>query len=265
MEKGTMVGLGMAVLGVFVGAIMKGADPVLLFTNIPAFLTVIVGSLGATIVSHPFSETQKIGKCFQKVMKGDAEHSANDTIAHIVHMTNRARAEGLLALEDEAKKVEDPFFRKGLELAVDGTDPDALKKTLHGEIHGMKERHKAGQQWFTSAGVFCPTFGIIGAVFGLMATMSHLDDPELIGHGIAAAFVATFWGVFLANALYLPAANKLKRMSAAEAAHKMLIVEGVMAIQAGVSPRLVEEMLKSHVPPSERVDSDESDAAKAAA
>lgn len=252
MEKGTMIGLVMAFVGVFLGAIMKGADPVMLFTNVPAILIVIVGSLGATLIGHPFSETQNAGKFFQKVLKGGDERSAAETIGQIVQMTNRARAEGLLALEEEAKKVEDPFFRKGLELAVDGTDPDALKKTLWAEIKAMKERHKAGQAWFTSAGIYAPTFGIIGAVFGLMATMAHLDDPAAIGHGIAAAFVATFWGVFLANGVYLPAANKLKRLSAEEVAHMELIVEGVMAIQAGTSPRIVEEILKSHIPPSER-------------
>jgi len=252
MEKGTMVGLGLAFVGVFLGAIMKGADPVALFVNIPAILIVWIGSIGAVLISHPFADTQKAGKYFQKVMKGGPEHSANETIAQIITMTTRARTDGLLALEEEAKKIDDPFFRKGIELAVDGTDPEALKKTMLSEIQAMKERHKTGAAWFTNAGVFAPTFGIIGAVFGLMATMAHLDDPAAIGHGISAAFVATFWGVFLANGIYLPAANKLKRMSADEVAHKMLIVEGVMAIQAGVSPRIVEEMLKSHVPPAER-------------
>ena len=100
--------------------------------------------------------------------------------------------------------------------------------------------------------MFAPTFGIIGAVFGLMATMANLDKPTEVGAGIAGAFVATFWGVFLANALFLPMASKLKQLSVVEVAHKMLIVEGIMAIQAGVSPRVVEELLKSHVPPAER-------------
>lgn len=252
MEKGTMVGFVMAVVGVFVGAILKGADPVALFMNIPAILIVWVGSAGAVLISHPFAETQNVGKYVQKVMKGGESHSATDTIQQIVVLTNRARGEGLLALEEESKKIEDPFFRKGIELAVDGTDPDVLKKTMLSEISAMKERHKAGQTWFTNAGIYAPTFGILGAVFGLMATMSKLNDPAAIGHGISAAFVATFWGVFLANAVYLPFANKLKRISGEEVAHKMLIVEGVMAIQAGVSPRVVEELLLSHVPPSER-------------
>jgi chemotaxis protein MotA len=252
MEKGSMIGLALAFIGVFVGAVMKGADPVALFVNIPAILIVWIGSIGAVMISHPFADTQNVGKYVQKAVKGGEVHSANETISQIVTLTNRARAEGLLALEEEAKSIDDPFFRKGIELAVDGTDPEALKKTLVTEIGAMKERHKTGAAWFTNAGVFAPTFGIIGAVFGLMATMAHLNDPAAIGHGISAAFVATFWGVFLANGIYLPFANKLKRLSTEEVAHKQLIVEGIMAIQAGVSPRVVEELLKSHVPPSER-------------
>jgi chemotaxis protein MotA len=252
MEKGSMIGLAMAFVGVFVGAIMKGADIVALFTNIPAILIVFIGALGATFIGAPFSEGSAIGKYIGKAVKGNVENPPKDTIEKIVHLTNRARAEGLLALEEEAKSIEDPFLKKGIQLAVDGTDPEALKKTLRAEVSAMKERHKAGQTFLTNAGVFAPTFGIIGAVFGLMATMAHLDDPAAIGHGISAAFVATFWGVFLANALFLPMANKLKRLSGEEVEHMELVIEGVMAMQAGTSPRVVEEILMSRVPPAER-------------
>jgi chemotaxis protein MotA len=256
MEKGAMVGLGVCFVGVFLSAILHGIQPMFLFMEFGSLIIVVFGHLGATISSFPFSATQNVSKYVQKALKGGKEeHSANDTINQIVVLTNRARAEGLLALEEEAKSIEDPFFKKGIELAVDGTDPEALKKTLNAEIHAMKERHKIGQAWFTQAGVFAPTFGIIGAVFGLMATMAQLTHPEKVGAGIAGAFVATFWGVFLANGIWLPWASKLKQVSAAEVRHKQLIVEGIMAIQAGVSPRVVEELLKSHVPPSQRVES----------
>jgi len=252
MEKGTLIGLCVAVVGVFGSAVLHGINVVFLFTEIGSILIVFSGCIGATMISFPMEATSNASKYVQKVMKGNEETSAMETINVIVKLTNRARSEGLLALEDEAKSIEDPFFRKGIEFAVDGTDPEALKKTLVSEIVAMKDRHKVGQGWFTQAGVFAPTFGIIGAVFGLMATMAHLNAPAEVGHGIAGAFVATFWGVFLANALFLPMANKLKQLSAIEVAHKMLIVEGIMAIQAGVSPRVVEELLKSHVPPGER-------------
>ena len=254
MEKGSMVGLGVCLAGVFGSALLHGISPVFLFLEIGSLLIVWLGSLGATITSFPFAATQNLSKYIQKALKGQEEHSASETIQQIVHLTNRARAEGLLALEEEAKSIEDPFFKKGIELAVDGTDPEALKKTLLSEISAMKERHKIGQSWCTQAGIFAPTFGIIGAVFGLMATMAQLSQPDKVGEGIAGAFVATFWGVFLANGVWLPFANKLKMFSQQEVAHKLLIVEGIMAIQAGVSPRVVEELLKSHVPPSERTE-----------
>ncbi|HWS46995.1 MAG TPA: motility protein A [Acidimicrobiia bacterium] len=252
MEKGSIVGLGVCVAGVFGSAILHGIQPMFLFMEIGSLIIVWLGSLGATITSFPFEATQNLSKYIKKALKGDEVHSATATIGQIVVLTNRARAEGLLALEEEAKSIEDPFFKKGIELAVDGTDPEALKKTLNTEIAAMKERHKVGQAWCTQAGIFAPTFGIIGAVFGLMATMAQLSHPDKVGEGIAGAFVATFWGVFLANGVWLPFANKLKQLSQAEVAHKQLIVEGIMAIQAGVSPRVVEELLKSHVPPNER-------------
>ncbi len=252
MEKGSMVGLGVCLAGVFGSAILHGIQPMFLFMEFGSLIIVWLGSIGATITSFPFAATQNLSKYIQKALKGQEEHSASETIGQIVKLTNRARAEGLLALEEEAKSIEDPFFRKGIELAVDGTDPEALKKTLLAEIAAMKERHKIGAAWCMQAGIFAPTFGIIGAVFGLMATMAQLSHPEKVGEGIAGAFVATFWGVFLANGVWLPFANKLKVFSAEEVAHKLLIVEGIMAIQAGVSPRVVEELLKSHVPPAER-------------
>jgi chemotaxis protein MotA len=252
MEKGSMIGLGVCIVGVFLSATMHGINVAFLFMEFGSLIIVWFGHLGATITSFPFEATQNLGKYVQKAVKGDPERSASATIGQIVVLCNRARAEGLLALEEEAKSIEDPFFRKGIELAVDGTDPEALKKTLNAEIAAMRDRHKVGQAWFTQAGVFAPTFGIIGAVFGLMATMAQLQQPSKVGEGIAGAFVATFWGVFLANGVWLPFANKLKQLSTAEVAHKQLIVEGIMAIQAGVSPRVVEELLKSHVPPAER-------------
>ena len=218
-----------------------------------SIIIVVFGRLGATIVSFPWEATQNVGKYIGKAMKGKEAHSASETIAQIVVLTNRARAEGLLALEEEAKGIEDPFFRKGIELAVDGTDPDALKKTLN-----VRDRRDEG------AAQDRP--GVVHLGRHLRPDLRHHrrgvrphghDGPAhaarpKVGEGIAGAFVATFWGVFLANGIWLPWANKLKQLSLTEVAHKQLIVEGIMAIQAGVSPRVVEELLKSHIPPSER-------------
>src|SRR5215467_9978538 len=149
MEKGSMIGLIITVVGVFASVILHGISPVFLFMEFGSIIIVVFGCFGATISSFPFEVTQNMGKVIGKAMKGGEKESAAETIDVIVRMTNRARAEGLLALEEEAKKVEDPFFRKGIELAVDGTDPEALKKTLNAEIAAMKERHKVGQGWCT--------------------------------------------------------------------------------------------------------------------
>lgn len=249
-----MVGLGVTLVGVFASVILHGISPIFLFIEFGSIIIVLFGCFGATISSFPFHVTQNMGKVISRGLKGGEKHSASETIGHIVRMTNRARAEGLLALEEEAKNVDDEFLKKGLQLAVDGTDPEALKKTLIADVSAMKERHKVGAAWCEKAGIYAPTFGIIGAVFGLIATMSNLSHPEAIGEGISGAFVATFWGVFLANGIFLPWSNKLKKISGDEVAHKMLIVEGIMAIQAGTSPRIVEEILSSHIPPDERED-----------
>jgi len=254
MEKGSMVGLILTLVGVFVSVIMHGIDPVFLFMEFGSIIIVVLGCFGATISSFPFEATQNIGKVIGKCMKGGAGHAPAETIDKIVELTTKARAEGLLALEAASKEIDEPFLKKGLQLAVDGTDADALKKTLNAEIHAMKERHKVGAAWCEKAGTYAPTFGIIGAVFGLIATMSKLSEPDLVGEGIAGAFVATFWGVFLANGLFLPWSNKLKKISADEVAHMQLVVEGIMGIQSGTSPRVVEAILSSHIPPSQRVD-----------
>jgi len=258
MEKGTLIGLPVCFLAMIVGAVLKGANPVALFTNAPAMIIVFVGALSATMISMSWKDTANFPKYFKKALSPGPEHDTREQIEQIVTLTNRARTEGLLALDEEAKNIEDPFFRRGIQMAVDGTDPQQLAMAMNAEVKALQERHKIGQQWFTQAGIFAPTFGIIGAVFGLMAVMAKLDDPSHLGSGIAAAFVATFWGVFLANGVFLPMANKLKRLSGEEVASMKLTIEGVLAIQAGTSPRVVEQSLLAHLPPAQRtIESDD--------
>ena len=252
MEKGSIIGLLACLVGVFVGAMMKGADIVALFTNIPALLIVLLGSFGATMLAFPFAATAALPKYVKKALMPGPPPNPTDTIKLIVSLTNRARTEGILALDDESKNLEDPFFRRGVQMTVDGTDPAVLAEGMKAEVKAMQERHKVGQAWLTQCGVYAPTFGIIGAVFGLMNVMSNLSDPAAIGYGIAAAFVATFWGVFIANGIYLPMANKLKTMTTDEVAYKKLLIEGILAIQAGTSPRVVEAVLLAQLPPKVR-------------
>jgi chemotaxis protein MotA len=251
-EKGSVFGLVACCIGVFVGAMADGANIPALFTNAPALLIVLVGSLGATMLAFPFIATASLPKYFKKALLPGPAPVPTDTIELIVKLTNRARTEGLLALDDESKNIEDPFFRRGIQMAVDGTDPAVLAEGLKAEVKAMQERHKLGAAYLTQWGVFAPTFGIIGAVFGLMHVMGDLTDPSKIGAGIAAAFVATFFGVFVANGIFLPMGNKLKTLSTDEVAYRKMLIEGILAIQAGTSPRVVEAVLMAQLPPKLR-------------
>ena len=162
-----------------------------------------------------------------------------------------AAYEGLLALESEIGSLTDVFMKRGLQLAIDGSDPEAVAQVMKTDIKAMKARHKVGAEWCTAFGIFAPTFGIIGAVIGLIETMGNLNNPDKLGYGIASAFCATFLGVFLANGVMLPLANRMKRLSTQEAASREMVMEGVLAIQGGQNPRVIEETLLSYLAPSE--------------
>ena len=253
MEQGTLVGLIMCLVGIFGAVILKGISPVYLFSIPAAFLVVLVGAMGAMFMSNEMADNKRIGKIIGKAFKAGRAHDPAEVVGQVVGFADRARREGLLALEEDCQKVEDPFLQKGLQMAIDGTDPEQVRDTLSLEIKAMKERHKTGAAMMTQLGVFCPSFGIIGAVLGLIATMAHMEDPELMAHGISAAFVATFWGVYFANGVFLPFGNKLKKLSEQEAHHKTLLLEGIMSIQAGANPRVVEETMLAFLQPAVRL------------
>jgi chemotaxis protein MotA len=249
--KSTLMGLVLALIGVFIGSFFKGVNPVVLITNIPAILIVMVGGVGATMASFEMAATSNVFKAIMKAIFPKPEVEPAERLRLIVDFATRARHEGILSLESEVSKLEDPFMKKALQLAIDGNDPDAVAEVMRTEIRTLKARHKVAADWCMTLGIFAPTFGIIGAVIGLIATLSHLDQPELLGHGISAAFVATFWGVFLANGIMLPLSNKLKRMSTEEVHGREMVMEGVLAIQGGQNPRVIEETLLTYLPPAE--------------
>jgi chemotaxis protein MotA len=252
MNIAVLIGFLIANIGVFVGMIFKGADPVQLFTNIAAIMVVGMGMFGAVWTSHTMEDNMAALKATKKLFTPGKPVNGRETIDQLVAMSEKARREGLLGLEDMTKNMEDPFLKKGVQMIVDGADAASVYDTLSVEVKAMKERHKAVAGWYTAAGVFAPSFGILGAVIGLIAVMAKLDDPAALGHGIAAAFVATFWGVFWANALFLPWGAQLKRLSTAEAAHKEMIIQGIIALQSGVAPRALNDRLSGYLPPAQR-------------
>lgn len=257
MDPATLLGLVLILFGTFVGSLLKGVSPAAFFGVPAALLIVIVASFGAAFLSNTIDDVKGVGKIIMKAFKPGKVEDPNEAIDQIVSMAEKARREGLLSLEEEVAKIEDPFFKRGLQLAIDGGDPEAVENVMEAEVKAMSERHKNGAKFMTSIGIFAPTFGIIGAVIGLIATMSHLDDPEKLGAGIGAAFIATFWGVFMANGVFLPIGNKLTRLSQQEIAFKRMVIEGVLAIQSGANPRMLDDMLRSNLPPKLRAGSQE--------
>src|SRR4051794_13543841 len=184
------------------------------------------------------------------------QHNLNAKVAELVGYAESARRDGLLALDEVTATIEDPYTKKGLQLVVDGTDPDLVADILESENDAMRKRHSAATQPFEKAGGYAPTMGIIGTVFGLIHVLANLDKPATLGPSISAAFVATLMGVASANVIYLPIAARLKQLSQDELHARALIVEGILSIQAGDNPRVVQEKLMTFVPPALRADGD---------
>jgi len=247
----TLVGLIVAMVGVFVGAITHGVSPVFLVSNVTALLIVFLGALGATMASFELPATTGVFKAIMIAMFPKTGGTPTATISKLVEFARKARHEGLLALESEVGTLEDVFMKRGLQLAIDGSDPEAVAQVMKTDIKAMKARHKVAADWCMTLGIFAPTFGIIGAVIGLIATMAELDNPAKLGEGISGAFCATFLGVYLANGVMLPLSNRMKRLSTQEAASREMVMEGVLAIQGGQNPRVIEEPLLSYLSPKE--------------
>jgi chemotaxis protein MotA len=266
MKASTAIGLGVAFLGLFLGPTMEGSN-VMAIINPSAMLIVFCGTMGATIAGASFDAIKAIPKLYMLAMNAPV-HDLNAKVSELVGYAESARRDGLLALDEVTNTIEDPFTKKGLQLVVDGTDPDLVADILHSEVSAMKKRHAAMASPFDKAGGYAPTMGIIGTVFGLIHVLAHLDAPETLGPSISAAFIATLLGVASANVVYLPIATRLKGISGDEVHARQLVIEGILAIQAGDNPRVVQEKLITFVPPALRTAEGESagaDAAKAAA
>ncbi len=257
MDIATMIGIALAIVGIIGGMIMEGGNPAALI-NIPGFMIVMFGALGATMIAQPLSAIIGMPKAMMKAFMGGAKHNSAETVELFVTMAEKARREGLLALESDVEKIHDEFTRKGVQLMIDGTDPELLRQIMEIDAESMKHRAEEEAQVFEFMGGIAPTIGVLGAVLGLMGVMSHLDKPELIGPGIATAFVATFYGVFTANVLWLPLGKKLSNNMKHEQRALEVVIEGLMSIQSGDNPRIVREKLEGFLSPAERQKKDAS-------
>ena len=262
MKFGTGIGIVISCIGIAMGATMEGTN-VMVVINIPAILIVLVGTLGATIAACGLPVHIKLPKLYMKVLM-PPDLDLVGRVNQLVGFADQARRDGLLALDEAVKGIDDPYTRKGIQLVVDGTDPDLVAAVLDAENEAMRKRHAAGRAPFMQAGALAPTMGIVGTVFGLVNVMNNLNNPSSLGPLIAAAFLATLIGVGSANVVFLPVANRLKELSEAEMHFREMTLEGVLAIQAGDNPRVVAEKLMAYVPPSLRPSDEEQSASSSA-
>ncbi|MCL1817101.1 MAG: flagellar motor stator protein MotA [Clostridiales bacterium] len=251
MDLSSIIGLLLAIVGVFVGMILKGVSPSALIVP-AAMLIIFVGTFGAVAIASPGRDLKNVLKMFG-VIFGNKKHTTNEeAIEQLIKFAEIARREGLLALEKLVNEIADPFLKRGIIMINDGVSAEFIEEALLEDIYATEERHSANAQVFTQAGTYAPTLGVLGAVVGLIAALGHMDNIELLGHAIAAAFVATVFGIFTGYVLWHPFANKLRQKSKIEMETKYLIIKGLVAMQNGENPRILKEKLLSYLSVSER-------------
>lgn len=253
MEKSTLIGLVLGIASVIVGMILKHASLSALI-NPAAFMIIIVGTAGSIFNAFPLAEIKRIPALFKILFTEQQLPSKRELISQFMDWASIARREGLLALENASDEIEDPFLRNGMKMIIDGGEPEFVRDVLNEEIHAIEERHQAGALIFSQAGSYAPTLGVLGAVVGLIAALGNLSDTDALGLSIAAAFVATLLGIFTGYVLWHPFATKLKRKSKKEIEIKKIMVEGLLSIQAGVSPAAIEQKLLVYIPVGERAE-----------
>lgn len=250
MDRATPIGIGLG-FAVIIGAnVLEGGSPTSLLL-LPPMLLVFGGTIGAAVAGATMADAKGAAASLKRAL-GWKPVSPADLVPVVVGLADKARREGLLTLEDAAREVGDDFLSRGVGLAVDGTDPEELREILEAELYAKRSADKQAAKFFSDMGGYAPTIGIIGTVMGLVHVLENLSEPDKLGHLIAGAFVATLWGVLSANLLWLPIGNRLTRISDLESARMELVVEGVLAVQAGANPRLVAQRLRSLLPEADR-------------
>ena len=241
MDLLSVIGLLLALVAIIVGAILKGAGVHALLSS-AAFMIVVVGTIAAICVQTPLAVMRRAFGILPWVFR-PPRRVPEALVRKIVEWSNLSRKQGLLGLEPVMAGEPDPFLRKGLQLVVDGSEPDVIRGTLEVDLGARESADLRAAKVFEGLGIYSPTLGIIGAVLGLMSVMQNLADPSKLGHGIAAAFVATVYGIGLANLVFLPMANKLKSTIQHQAHVDEMLIEGLVAIAQGENPRSIESRL----------------------
>jgi chemotaxis protein MotA len=245
MDLSTLIGLAVGFGALIISMLMEGGSPASLLAP-SAMLIVFGGTFGATLIAYPLESFMKLPTLFQIAIK-QHKHDAPALIETFTALAEKARKNGLLALEGDAQDITDPFLKQAIMLAVDGTDAETLRAILENQMDTMGERHEVLFGMLEAMGGFAPTMGIIGTVMGLVHVLSNLSDPNSLGPEIAVAFIATLWGVCTANLLWLPLGSKLKRKSHEEVFFRSITLEGILAVQSGENPRVVRQKLEGMI------------------
>ncbi|WP_281888397.1 flagellar motor stator protein MotA [Paenibacillus sp. YYML68] len=251
MEKSTVLGLCLGLIAVIVGMFLKGASPIALL-NSAALMIIFVGTAASLFIGFSMEEMKLFPKLMKIVFTEQKMIPKMELINMFTEWVSITRREGLLAMESKVEEISDPFLRNGMRMIIDGNDQDFVHDVLMEDIHAMQERHRSGAQIFTQAGTYAPTLGVLGAVIGLIAALSNLNNVEELGHLISAAFVATLLGIFCGYVLWHPIANKLKQKSKKEVEIRLMMVEGLLSIQSGISSTAVQQKLMVFIPTSQR-------------
>jgi chemotaxis protein MotA len=242
---GAVTGFGLVLIAIFMGG------GFIWFVNVPSLMIVVGGTIGITLMNYPFSAMLSV----MGVAKNCFFHksgSSSEVIRNLVEFSRVSRREGILSLQSYTKNLDEPFLVKGINLAIDGLEPQVISEIMDIEIEQLENRHKFGSEIFSTMATFAPAMGMMGTLIGLVQMLQQMDDPSSIGPAMAVALLTTFYGVVLANLICLPFAGKLKARSGEEVLKKTLIAEGIKAIQSGENPRIVEQKLVAFIEPKKR-------------
>jgi chemotaxis protein MotA len=249
MDIATLIGLvaafGLVLFGILLGGTLSS------FLNGPGALIVIGGTLGATLVNFPLQQVLNTGRVVAKAFFHKAEEPMT-IIREILEYAQTVRKEGVLALEDRVEQLDNPFMKKGLQMAIDGQEPEVVEAILQNEVDKMENRHDMGASILDTMGTLSPAFGMIGTLIGLVQMLQSMEDPSTIGPAMAVALLTTFYGALMANAVFIPLAGKLRARSEEELLNYQIIITGVRNMVAGENPRIIEQKLLAFMPPKER-------------
>ncbi len=242
---GVMSAFGLVCLAIFMGGGIQ------LFINVPALMIVVGGTLGATMINYPLRDVFGVFNVVKKALL-TKNVSNRELIKRFIDFSSKSRKEGIMALEDEIKDVKDELLKNGIQLTIDGLEPQAIRDVLETEVDFIRSRHQLGAEIFTTMGTFSPALGMIGTLIGLVQMLQGMDDPSRIGPAMAVALLTTFYGSIMANIVCLPIAGKLRTRSKEEVLTKEMTIQGIISLTSGENPRILEQKLLAFLPPNQR-------------